>query len=384
MLHDVPSARERGPLAAAPGTGRARHLWPVNPRQPQDGELTSDVVTRTRRVLLLEDVHADAAVHLRKAGFDVDHRTTAMSEDELVESVRDIELLGIRSATRVTRRVISAATHLKAIGAFCIGTNQIDIPAANERGIAVFNAPYSNTRSVVELAIAEIISLTRRLPERNAALHAGVWQKTAAGANEVRGRCLGIIGYGSIGSQLSVIAEALGMTVVFYDVADRLPLGTARRCASMQELLQLADAVTLHVDGRVENAGLIADAELALMKPGSILLNLSRGSVVDLAALHRHLDTGHLAGAAIDVFPDEPKRSGAGFHHELQGRSNVILTPHIGGSTQEAQQNIAAVVAEKLRGYAVDAATASCVNVPVAVAAGVSTHPAAARPNAGH
>jgi D-3-phosphoglycerate dehydrogenase / 2-oxoglutarate reductase len=306
---------------------------------------------RRGRALLLEGVHPGAAAVLDAAGFEVDRRSGALDEDQLAAELRGVELLGVRSGTRVTRRVLEAADRLQAVGAFCIGTDQIDLTAAAEHGVAVYNAPFSNTRSVVELAIAEIISLTRRLPVRDAAMHAGVWDKTSAGAHEVRGRCLGIVGYGNIGSQLSVVAEALGMSVAFYDTADRLAMGNARRCGSLTELLSLADAVSLHVDGRPGNAQLFGEDQFAAMRPGAVFLNLSRGFVVDHDALRRHVLSGHVAGAAVDVFPREPRGSGQPFTSELRGLPNVILTPHVGGSTEEAQQDIGASVAAKLRDH---------------------------------
>ena len=242
--------------------------------------------------------------------------------------------------------------------------NQIDLAAASRRGIAVFNAPFSNTRSVVELALAEIIAMTRRLTDKNAQMHAGVWDKSAAGSHEVRGRRLGIVGYGNIGGQLSVLAESLGMTVFFYDTADKLALGNARRCGTLEELLEIADVVTLHVDGRPGNSGLFGEAEFAAMKPGSLFLNLSRGFVVDHGALRRNIESGHLAGAAVDVFPEEPRARGEEFASELRGLPNVILTPHVGGSTEEAQQDIGEFVAGKLHDYVCHGATALSVNLP--------------------
>jgi D-3-phosphoglycerate dehydrogenase len=230
--------------------------------------------------------------------------------------------------------------------------------------VAVFNAPFSNTRSVVELALSEIIALTRRLTDKNAGMHAGVWDKSAAGSHEVRGRRLGIVGYGNIGSQLSVVAEALGMSVLFYDTADKLALGNARRCGTLEELLSQSDVVTLHVDGRAGNSGLFGEDQFARMRNGSIFLNLSRGFVVDHAALRRHIESGHVAGAAVDVFPQEPKRPGEEFVSALRGLPNVILTPHVGGSTEEAQQDIGNFVAGKLRDYAAEGNTALSVNLP--------------------
>jgi D-3-phosphoglycerate dehydrogenase len=321
------------------------------------------VISRPR-ALLLESIHDDAAFVLRDAGYEVERLAQALGEDELVERLVGVSLLGLRSNTTVTRRVLEAADGLVAIGAFCIGTNQIDLAAATDRGIAVFNAPFSNTRSVVELAISEIIALTRRLTDKSADMHAGVWDKSAAGSHEVRGRRLGIVGYGNIGSQLSVLAEALGMSVLFYDTADKLALGNARRCGTLEELLAQSDVVSLHVDGRAGNSGLFGEEELARMRAGSIFLNLSRGFVVDHAALRRHLESGHLAGAAVDVFPAEPKRPGDEFVSELRGLPNVILTPHVGGSTEEAQQDIGNFVAGKLRDYVAEGSTALSVNLP--------------------
>lgn len=318
------------------------------------------------KALLLENVHPDADAHLAAAGVEVVRHAGAMDEAELSEALPGIDLLGIRSGTRVTDKVLAGAPDLLAVGAFCIGTNQIDLAAATDRAVAVFNAPFSNTRSVVELAVAEMISLTRRLTEKNDALHHGVWDKSAHGAHEMRGRTVGIIGYGNIGSQLSVLAEALGMGVVFYDTADKLPMGNAKRVDRVEDLLEVADVVTLHVDGRVGNAGLYGAAQFARMRPGSIFMNLSRGFVVDQEALADNIRTGHLAGAAIDVFPVEPKAQGDAFESELRGLPNVILTPHVGGSTEEAQQDIGRFVSGKLRDYVTAGSTALSVNLPAA------------------
>jgi D-3-phosphoglycerate dehydrogenase len=316
------------------------------------------------RVLLAENIHPGAAERLEDAGFEVERLTFALGEDELVERVANVDLLGVRSGTNVTRRVLDAAPNLLAVGAFCIGTNQIDLGAAAHRGIAAFNAPFSNTRSVVELAVAEIISLTRGLTDKNRAMHAGSWDKSAAGSHEIRGRRLGIIGYGNIGTQLSVLAENLGMSVCFYDTADRLALGNAKRCSSMKELLAESDVVTLHVDGRPDNRMLFGEEELATMRQGALLLNLSRGFVLDHAALARHITEGHLAGAAVDVFPNEPASRDEPFTSELQGLPNVILTPHIGGSTEEAQEDIGGFVAAKLVDYVRQGTTSLSVNLP--------------------
>jgi D-3-phosphoglycerate dehydrogenase len=317
-----------------------------------------------RTALLLENIHPVAEKFLSEAGIEVRTVPGAMDEQELVKALEDVELLGIRSKTQVTERVLAQAPRLTAVGAFCIGTNQIDLDAASKRGIAVFNAPFSNTRSVVELAIAEIIALTRRLTPKDAALHAGTWDKSAEGAHEVRGRRLGIVGYGNIGSQLSVIAESLGMSVSFYDVADKLALGNARRRGSLEDLLADSDVVSLHVDGRPGNAGIFGEREFSLMKPGALFINLSRGFVADHESLRKHILSGHLAGAAIDVFPEEPKRQGDAFSSALRGLPNVILTPHIGGSTEEAQEDIGHFVAGKLHDFVSTGGTTLSVNMP--------------------
>ncbi len=328
------------------------------------GVLTLDTTRPPMRALLLENIHPDATARLTKAGYEVETRKGALSEDELIRALPGVNLLGIRSRTHLTERVIAAAPDLVAVGAFCIGVNQIDLAAASHHGVAVFNAPFSNTRSVVELVLAEIISLARRLPEKNAKMHLGEWDKSASGSHEVRGRRLGIVGYGNIGAQLSVLAENLGMSVYFYDIADKLALGNARRCGTLTELLDSVETVTLHVDGRPGNSGLFGDAEFAAMQPRSLFLNLSRGFVVDHAALRRSIESGHIAGAAIDVFPEEPKGSGEEFTSVLRGLPNVILTPHVGGSTEEAQQDIGEFVAGKLTDYVTAGATSLSVNLP--------------------
>jgi D-3-phosphoglycerate dehydrogenase len=317
-----------------------------------------------KRALLLENIHPDATARLTKAGYEVQTMSRALGEDELISSLPGFSLLGIRSQTHITDRVLESAPDLLSVGAFCIGTNQVDLAAAARRGVAVFNAPFSNTRSVVELAVAEIISMARRLPEKNINMHKGVWDKSASGSHEVRGRTLGIVGYGNIGTQLSVIAEALGMTVYFYDIADKLAIGNARRCSTLNELLESAETVTLHVDGRPGNSGFFGEEEFARMRPRSLFLNLSRGFVVDHAALRRNIESGHIAGAAIDVFPSEPKGRGDEFVSELRGLPNVILTPHIGGSTEEAQQDIGEYVSGKLVDYATVGNTSMSVNYP--------------------
>ncbi len=316
------------------------------------------------RALLLEQIHPDAESLLAASGVEVESVDRALDEGDLIARLAGVHVLGIRSKTHVTDSVLEAASDLLAVGAFCIGTTQIDLPAASERGIAVFNAPFSNTRSVVELALAEIISMTRRLTDKNALMHAGVWDKSADGAHEVRGRTLGIVGYGNIGTQLSVLAENLGMKVVFYDTADKLALGNARSCGTLDELLGEADIVTLHVDDRASNRSFFGEREFAAMKPGAIFLNLSRGFVVDYAALRARIEAGVIAGAAADVFPVEPKGRGDEFVSELRGLANVILTPHIGGSTEEAQQDIGSFVAGKLRDYLRAGSSSMSVNLP--------------------
>ncbi len=319
------------------------------------------------KALLLENVHSLGRETLEKAGVEVTTRSGALDEDELIAALEGIDLLGIRSKTQVTARVLDSAPSLSAVGAFCIGTNQIDLAHAAAGGVAVFNAPFSNTRSVVELAIAEIIALTRRLTEKDKALHGGIWDKSATGAHEVRGRTLGIVGYGNIGTQLSVVAEALGLRVVFYDTAEKLALGNATRMSSLEALLDVADIVTLHVDGRPGNAGMFGAAQFDRMKPGAIFLNLSRGFLVDYARLRERILDGAVAGAAVDVFPEEPKSAGDPFHSELRDLPNVILTPHVGGSTEEAQQDIGLFVSAKLRDYLAVGATGLSVNVPALI-----------------
>jgi D-3-phosphoglycerate dehydrogenase / 2-oxoglutarate reductase len=324
------------------------------------------------RALLLENIDPVAVDVLSSAGFDVESVRGALDEADLTAALDGVQLLGIRSKTQVTADVLARRPALAAVGAFCIGTNQIDLGAAAASGVAVFNAPYSNTRSVVELAIAEIISLARRLTDRDRALHDGIWDKSAKGSHEIRGRTLGIVGYGNIGSQLSVLAEALGMRVLFYDLEDKLALGNAEACGSLDELLERAETVTLHVDGRGGNAGLFGAEQFARMRPRSLFLNLSRGFVVDHEALREHILSGHIAGAAVDVFPDEPKEQGDAFTSVLRGLPNVILTPHVGGSTQEAQYDIGRFVAGKLVDYTASGTTTLSVNMPAVALHGSS------------
>ncbi|WP_234356273.1 phosphoglycerate dehydrogenase [Blastococcus sp. Marseille-P5729] len=316
------------------------------------------------KVLLLENIHPRAVEHFESLGYDVSTHPAAMTEDELVAALPGVNLLGIRSNTHLSRAVFANAPDLMGVGAFCIGTNQIDLAAAAERGIPVFNAPYSNTRSVVELVIGEIIALARRIPEKNQNMHNGIWDKSARGSHEVRGRVLGIVGYGNIGAQLSVLAESLGFSVIFYDIADKLALGNARRVGTLDELLAQADTVSLHVDGRPGNAGIFGAEQFAKMKPRAMFINASRGMVVDHLALRDAVLSGHISGAAVDVFPVEPKKPGEEFISELRGLPNVILTPHVGGSTQEAQEDIGRFVSGKLSAYVEDGATSLSVNLP--------------------
>ncbi|MFM2414737.1 MAG: hypothetical protein RI911_430 [Candidatus Parcubacteria bacterium] len=320
--------------------------------------------TPLKKALLLENIHADAVTLLKKNDFEVVTHPKAMSEQELTKALQGVSYLGIRSKTQVTAEVIASASHLEVIGAFCIGTNQIDDAACTKRGIAVFNAPYSNTRSVVELVVAEMIMLLRKATDKSRDAHNREWDKSSAGCYEIRGKKLGIIGYGNIGSQLSVIAEALGMEVGFYDIAEKLALGNAKKMKSQKALLEWADIVTLHVDGRKENKNLIDAAALRQMKQGSYLLNLSRGHVVDIEALAQALKRGHVAGAAVDVFPYEPKGNDEAFMTPLQGIPNVILTPHIGGSTEEAQYDIGQYVGTRFIDYRDNGNTPLSVNFP--------------------
>ncbi len=317
------------------------------------------------KFLLLEGIHPHAEEVLRGAGYThIESLPKALEGDELRRKLADAHFVGIRSRTQLTAEVLAHAPKLVAIGAFCIGTNQIDLKAASEQGIAVFNAPYSNTRSVAELVLAEAILLLRGIPARNAAAHRGGWLKSADNAHEIRGKTLGIVGYGSIGTQLSVLAEGLGMHVIFFDVVNKLPLGNARPVHSLQELLSESDVVSLHVPQLPSTQWMIGAAEIAALKPGGILINAARGTVVEIEPLAEALKAGRLAGAAIDVFPTEPKSNKDEFVSPLRGLDNVILTPHIGGSTLEAQANIGLEVAEKLAKYSDNGSTITSVNFP--------------------
>ncbi|HEV3200560.1 MAG TPA: phosphoglycerate dehydrogenase [Bryobacteraceae bacterium] len=317
------------------------------------------------KVLLLEGIHTSAVEALRDDGYTcVECHPKSLAEPELLNAIRNAYFVGIRSATQLTSRILDQAPRLIGIGCFCIGTNQVDLEAAQDRGIPVFNAPFSNTRSVAELVLAEIIMLLRGIPYRNAQAHRGAWVKTAAGSYEVRGKCLGIVGYGRIGTQLGLLAEGLGMRVIYHDVENKLALGNARPAASLAPLLEAADVVSLHVPETPATQGMIGAAELAHMPPGACLINASRGTVVEIDALAEALRSRRLAGAALDVFPEEPKTAGEVFVSPLQGMDNVLLTPHIGGSTEEAQQNIGIEVAGKLIKYSNNGSTVSAVNFP--------------------
>ena len=315
-------------------------------------------------VLLLEGVHPKAIELMKYEGYNVEVYPAGLDEDELAEKIKNVSILGIRSKTQVTKKVLDKAKRLISIGAFCIGTNQIDLEECLKKGIAVFNAPFSNTRSVVEMAIAEIIVLMRKLNDRSNAMHQGKWDKSAKGSFEIRGKSLGIIGYGNIGAQLSVLAESLGINVLYYDVEEKLALGNATKCESLEELLLRSDIISLHVDGRKENKNLISELEFIKMKDGVIFINLSRGHVVDLAALKKNILSGKVAGAAVDVFPEEPISNDEEFVSELRGLPNTILTPHIGGSTIEAQENIAGFVPNKIMDYINTGGTTNSVNFP--------------------
>ncbi|MFT6881338.1 MAG: D-3-phosphoglycerate dehydrogenase [Marinoscillum sp.] len=315
-------------------------------------------------VLLLENIHEHGVIKLKEEGYNVKVHPAAMDEDELIEAIKDVSILGIRSKTQVTARVLEHAHRLLAVGAFCIGINQIDLNTCLKKGIVVFNAPFSNTRSVVEMAIAEIIMLMRNLPDKSVDMHKGVWTKSASGSFEVRGKTLGIIGYGNIGAQLSVVAESLGIKVQFYDLEEKLALGNAHQCKSLEDLLATSDMISVHVDGRPENNKFITEDHFSKMKDGVVFLNLSRGPIVDIPALRKYVLSGKIQGVGVDVFPEEPLSNKDEFMSELRGLPNTILTPHIGGSTLEAQQNIADFVPGKIIEYINTGSTNNSVNFP--------------------
>jgi len=317
------------------------------------------------KILLLENISDAAVEEIRNAGYEnIKKISAALTETELAKELKDVHLLGIRSKTQLTEKVIQKANKLLAVGCYCIGINQVNINAATQNGVAVFNSPYSNTRSVAELVLGASIMLIRKIIDKNKAAHEGTWLKDAKGSFELRGKTLGIIGYGNIGSQVSVLAEALGMDVIFYDVESKLPLGNAQSARTIKELLAKSHIVSLHVPSDTATRNLINATTLSQMKKGSILINYSRGDVVDIPALKNALVNGHLSGAAIDVFPDEPEKNGANFHSELCGLSNVILTPHIGGSTEEAQYNIGLDVTSKLLNFLERGITTGSHSIP--------------------
>ena len=317
------------------------------------------------KVLLLEGVHPNTVETFRAAGYtSVEYLKTSLSEEELIEQIRDVHFIGLRSRTQITEKVLDAANKLVAIGCFCIGTNQVELEAAQIRGIPVFNAPFSNTRSVAELVLGEILLLLRGIPEKNAKCHRGVWEKLANRSVEARGKKLGIIGYGHIGTQLGIIAESIGMKVYYYDIENKLSLGNAIQVPTMVELLNMSDVISLHVPETATTKNMIGAEQLRMMKPGAIFINAARGTVVDIDALADVIKSGHIAGAAIDVFPVEPKSNDEEFQSPLRGLENVILTPHIGGTTHEAQENIGLEVANKLVKYSDNGSTLSAVNFP--------------------
>ncbi|MDE3156530.1 MAG: phosphoglycerate dehydrogenase [Acidobacteriota bacterium] len=327
--------------------------------------MTTPLDKTKTKIVLLESIHEGAAEAFRAGGYtNVEQHAGALSDDRLRQVLADAHLVGIRSRTRLTRALLEAAPSLVAVGCFCIGTDQVDLEAAQDLGVPVFNAPFSNTRSVAELVLAETVLLLRGIPERNALAHRGVWRKSAEGAHEARGKVLGIVGYGHIGTQVGLLAESLGMQVVFHDIRTKLALGNARPTRSLDELLESADVVTLHVPDTPETRAMIGAGAIARMRRGAALINASRGTVVDVEALAAALESGHLSGAAIDVFPAEPQSSREAFESPLRRFDQVLLTPHVGGSTEEAQQNIAIEVAEKLIRYSDNGSTLSSVNFP--------------------
>ncbi|GAA0298571.1 phosphoglycerate dehydrogenase [Psychrosphaera haliotis] len=317
------------------------------------------------KILLLEGLHPSSVETLKAQGYDnIETLKTSLPENELIEKIKDVHFIGIRSRTNLNANVLKHAKKLIAVGCFCIGTNQVDLVAAKEKGIAVFNAPFSNTRSVAELVLGEILLLIRGIPEKSANAHRGVWQKSAIGSFEARGKTLGIIGYGHIGTQLGIMAENIGMRVQFFDIENKLTLGNASQVASLDKLLSTSDVISLHVPETASTQNMMGEKQLSKMKQGAILINASRGTVVDLNALTDALKSKHIGGAAIDVFPVEPKSNDEEFISPLRGLDNVILTPHVGGSTQEAQENIGIEVAGKLAKYSDNGSTLSAVNVP--------------------
>jgi len=331
---------------------------------PQGSDARTSFPKNKIKILFLENIHPSAQALIESDGLECEMRSAALSEAELIKAIADVHILGIRSKTQVSQAALESARRLLAIGCFCIGTNQVDLDAANRRGIAVFNAPFSNTRSVAELVIGEMIALSRRLGDRSREMHEGKWNKTASGSFEIRGKTIGIVGYGHIGRQVGVLAETVGLRVLFHDISQQLPMGNNRTVGTLDELLANSDFVTLHVPATAVTKDMMGPEQIAKMKPGACLINLSRGSVVQIPALAEALRKKHLAGAAIDVFPIEPKSNADPFESELRGLSNVILTPHVGGSTMEAQEAIGREVASALLRFLNEGSTASAVNMP--------------------
>ncbi len=329
------------------------------------------------KILFLENISDKAIERFKSSGYDdVVKMPGALNEDDLINAIKDVHLIGIRSKTKITAKVLAAATKLQAIGCFCIGTNQVDLEEARSKGVTVFNAPYSNTRSVAELVIGSSIMLIRKIIDKNKAAHEGVWNKDSSGSYELRGKTLGIVGYGNIGTQLSILAEALGMRVLFFDVQTKLPLGNAAACKTLKDLVSKADIVSLHVPENKETEKLVDEKLLKQFKKGAILINYARGHCVDIDALVKYLKNGHLSGAAIDVFPEEPEKVGNAFLTPLQGLPNVLLTPHVGGSTEEAQANIGDDVSKKLFYFLENGVTDGSLTVP---ALALRPHPNAHR-----
>jgi len=316
------------------------------------------------KVLLLEKIDSVAKSIFEKEGYHIETQNGSLKEDELIKKIKDISILGIRSKTIISKKILNSANRLLSIGAYCIGTNQIDLEECTKKGIITFNAPYSNTRSVVEIVIGQIIVLLRNIINKSNQMHNGIWKKDSINSYEIRNKTLGIIGYGNIGSQLSVIAESLGMRVIYYDIVDRLSIGNAKKYESMNKLLKDSDVLSIHVDGRKENTDLISDKEIKLMKKGSILINYSRGNIINIESLKRNLKNNKLLGAAIDVFPKEPLNNNHTFKSKLIGLKNIVLSPHIGGNTKEAQKNIGAFVPKKIIDYINSGNSSNSVNFP--------------------
>jgi len=370
-FHSPPSSFRQPPSA---NSRDGRHNAPTNSHAAQASQLAKQLKpfdTKDIKVLLLENVNEAGVAILKDQGYQVEAIKASLPEDQLIEKIRDVQVIGIRSKTKLTKKVLEEAKNLVVIGCFCIGTNQVDLQTAAEKGIAVFNSPFSNSRSVAELVISEIIALARQLTDRSMELHNGTWNKVSKGCWEIRGKTLGIVGYGHIGSQLSVMAESMGMSVIYYDVLTMMGLGTARQVASLDALLEQADFVSLHVPATSETKNLIGEKEFAKMKDGSYLINNARGTVIDIPALIEASRSGKIAGAAIDVFPNEPAGNGDYFQNDLNswtkdlvGLKNIILTPHIGGSTEEAQSAIGIEVSTALMRYINEGATLGAVNMP--------------------